>query len=77
MCISVLLTDVAFELDSSSTISGSSLLVVQTLSQIWLLLIMYLLIKATIRPASIGSNIVGITYATENYSVILTPSVLS
>ena len=77
MCNSALLTDVVFELDSSSTISGSSFLVLQTLSQIWLLLIMHLLIKATIRPAPIGSNIVGITYATENYSVILTPSVLS
>jgi hypothetical protein len=81
MCTSsALLTEVVFELEHSSTISVSSSFasqVSQMLSHSGLLLIMYLLIKATITPAPKGSKIDGITKATENYSVILVPSVLS
>ena len=45
-------------------------------SHSWLLLITYLLIKATSNPAPMGSKIVGITKATENYSDSLLVSVV-
>ena len=67
MWTSAPLTDAVAELESSSTISGSVCLSVQTGWHNLSLLIMNFEMSATISPAPIGSNIVGITNDTEIY----------
>ena len=69
-------TEVVFETLSSCSGSGSGIEHPINFKNLGLLMSSFD-IKATINPASIGSSIASVTKDTENYSVILSPSVLS